>query len=95
MQLTADSLQIPQRIPLCVKDIPFDIHPESHKEINDQWRTHGKERNIDKVFTDRCGGDAHLFADSGANPEYVPLNKMLEPVHEKLLKQPVLKLLIF
>ena len=44
------------------------------------------ERDINKVFTDGCSGDAHFFSNCSTNSEYMPLHKMSEPVHEKLLK---------
>ena len=45
-------LQILQRIAPGILDIVLNIHPESKDEIKNDWRTKGKERNINKIPSD-------------------------------------------
>ena len=68
------SLLVTQRVALTEPDILPYVHPEGNKEIDDQRRTHGKKRYINKIFTDGACGNAHLFAQPGANAKYVPFN---------------------
>jgi len=77
---------MPQRIPSCIEDIPFYIHPESHEEVNNDRGTQGHEGHIDKVLAYGGSSDAHLFADGGTYPKHMPLNKMFKPVHTAKLK---------
>jgi len=74
-------LQIPHRIAPCIQDISLDIHPESNEKINDHRRPHRQEGDVNKIFTDSTGGDAHFFANGGANTEYMPFYKLFEAVH--------------
>jgi hypothetical protein len=74
-------LSIPQRIPPRIQNIPFDIHPECNEKIDNDGRTHRKEGNINKVLADGGCGNAHSLANSGTNPKYMPLDKMLEALH--------------
>lgn len=64
----------------------FYVHPESNEQINDDGRSHGEERNINKIFADGGGGNAHFFANGAANTKYLPLNKMFYAVHSANLK---------
>ena len=75
------SLQVPQRVPPRIQNIPFDIHPECNEEINDDRRAHRKEGYINKIFANGGSGDAHSLANGCANAEYMPLDKMFEPLH--------------
>ena len=45
-------LKVSHGISAGVEDVIFDIHPESHKQIDDYRRAHGEERNIDEIFAD-------------------------------------------
>jgi hypothetical protein len=64
-----------------------DIHPERNKKVNNEWRTHCEERNINKVFTDCTGADAHFFAYPGAYAKNIPLNHSAQTVHLLLFLQ--------
>ena len=79
-------LQIPQRIPPCIQDISFYIHPERYEEVNDDRRSEGHKGHIDEVFPDGGRGNTHALADGGTHAEYMPFNKMFEPVHTAKLK---------
>lgn len=73
--------EVSKGVPPRIQDIPLDIHPESHKEVNDHRGAKGHKGHIDKVLADGGCSDAHLFADGGTYPKHMPLNKMFEPVH--------------
>jgi hypothetical protein len=45
-------LKVSHRISARIEDVIFDIHPESHKQIDDYGRAHSKERNVDEIFAD-------------------------------------------
>jgi hypothetical protein len=59
----------------------LDIHPESNKKIDYQGGPHGKERKINKIFTDGCGGNAHSLSNGCANSKHMPLDKVFQTVH--------------
>jgi hypothetical protein len=78
-------LKIPQRIPSCIKYVALNIHPECNKQVNDYRGSHGKKGDINKIFADSCGGNAHFFSNGGTNSEYMPFNKVLQAVHSRKL----------
>ena len=86
MTAFAFNLKIPQRIPPGIQNIPFDIHPESNEKVDDHRRTQRHEGHIDEVFTDGGRGNTHPLAYGRTHAEYVPLDKVFEPVHPAKLK---------
>jgi len=74
-------LQVPQRVPPRIKDIPLDVHPKSNKKINNNRRAKCHKRHIDKILADGGCGDAHFFAHGGTYPKHMPLNKMFKAIH--------------
>ena len=75
-------LKISQRIPSRIQNIPFNIQPEGDEQINDERGAHGNEADVNEIFADGGGGDAHAFADGGAYAEDMPFYKLLKPIHE-------------
>jgi hypothetical protein len=67
-------------------NIIFYIHPESQKQIKYYRGTQGEERNINKIFTDYRGCNAHPFANRSTNAKHLPLNKMFYFIHKTKLK---------
>jgi hypothetical protein len=78
--------EITQWIAPCVQDVSFNVHPKSDEKIDDDWRTHGKKRDVDEIFPDGRSSDAHSFTNGIANTEYMPFNKMFETLHVVKLK---------
>jgi hypothetical protein len=81
------SSKIFDRIPARRENIPFDIHPESQDEINDQRRAHGEKGNINKPGTDPRRGDAHSVTDGRTYPKDLPFNEVLQSIHNANLKK--------
>jgi hypothetical protein len=76
-----DLLSTIQWIPLRQPDISFNIQPEGENKINDQWRSHGEKRNINKPGADSGCCNAETFADRSTNAEGLPFYEFLKPVH--------------
>ena len=74
-------LQVTQWISSCRQYVIFNIHPESHHQVKNNWWAHRQQRNIDEMFADSSGGDAHFISEVGADTKHVPLDKMFKPVH--------------
>ena len=55
------------------------VHHERQGKVYDDRRSEGDEGCIDKEQPDAGSRYAELFAQSGANPESVALEKMLDP----------------
>jgi len=64
-----------------------DIHPEGNEKVNNERGSHCKKRNINKVFTDCTGSNAHFFAYPGAYAKNIPLNHSAQTVHLLLFLQ--------
>ena len=69
-----------QRVSSRIKNISPNIHPECNEKINNERRAHGEERDINEIFSNGAGGNAHLFTYGCANPEHMPFNKMFETI---------------
>jgi hypothetical protein len=65
-------------------DITFNIHPECQNEINDQGRSHGKKRNINKPCSYAGSSDSQTISDSSTNTEDLPFNEFLHPIHMQI-----------
>ena len=76
-----DFLPVPQRVALGRQDIVFDVHPESHEQVNDNGRAHGKKGNVNKIFAYSGRGNAHFFTQIGANAKNMPFHKLPETLH--------------
>ena len=76
-----NDLTVLQRVSAPVPDIVADIDPKSKEHVYNYGRAHGKEGDINKVFADSSIGNAHFFANIGANPKHLPFNKVLELIH--------------
>lgn len=50
--MNLSTLLIPYRVSTKIQDIPLDVHPKGQYEINNEWGTHSKKRNIDKPGAD-------------------------------------------
>ena len=48
-------------------NIFFYIQPKSNKKINNQWRAHRNERNIDKIKSYPAGSNSHFLPQITAN----------------------------
>jgi hypothetical protein len=82
-QLINQSTDLPvtQRIAFRRKNIIFDVHPKSKKEVYNYWRAHRNKRDVNKVLPDGRRCDTHFIAQPGANTEYVPFYEMFETLH--------------
>ena len=74
-------LTVLERVSAPVPDVVADINPKSEKHVYNNGRAHGKERDINKVFSDGSIGNTYFFANIRANPKHLPFNKVLELIH--------------
>jgi hypothetical protein len=74
-------LPVTKGVPLGGKDVILNIHPESHKQVDDDGGAHRKKRNIDKVFTNGSRCHSHFFTKIGANAKYMPFYELAETLH--------------
>jgi hypothetical protein len=63
------------------KDITLDIHPKGKDEIDDEWRTHGEERNVNEPGADTGSGYTHPFTDRCTHSKNLPLDEVFKLVH--------------
>jgi hypothetical protein len=64
-----------------LKDISFEVHPKSDKNIKYYRRSQGKAGNINKIFSDGESRNAHNFSNTGTNTKNLPFNIVSQPVH--------------
>ena len=79
--------EIAQWVTPGIKYISFDIHPEGDKKIYNYRGSHGKERNINEIFSDGGSSNTHFFANSAAHTEHMPFNKMFKTLHTVKIKK--------
>jgi len=79
--------QIFQGISAGIHDILPDIHPESQDHVNDDWRTQGKEGNINEPHPDPGCGNPQFFANGCTDAKCGPFHKTLYSLHEPKIGQ--------
>jgi hypothetical protein len=73
--------KMPERIPSCVEDILFHIHPECQKNINDHRGSDRQAGDVDEILSDGECRDPEDLPHPGTNPECFHLNKVFEIMH--------------
>ena len=88
-KLKTDSLRFHKylkRISSYRKDIAFNIHPKCKDEVNDQWRTQSKKRDIYEPGADARRSYAHSVTNSRTHSKEFPLYEILQSIHTAKLE---------
>ena len=76
------NLKISQGVAPCIQNVPFNIHPESNKQVYNYRGAHCDKRYVDKILPDNSRSNSQSLTYCCANTEYMPFDKMLEVIHK-------------
>jgi hypothetical protein len=71
-------------IPPPLHDVSFQIHPKGKEKVENNWGSQCQTGDIDEIFTDGKGGNAHFFTDTGAYPQNLPFDEIPQLVHTQI-----------
>jgi hypothetical protein len=73
-------LKIPNSAPAFSKMFP-DIYPEKQHEINNNWGTKSKERQVNEILTDTAAGNTHFVSHVCADSKNRKFQETLKFFH--------------